>query len=166
MADPISVALTTAAHLRSIISLIQEEKIRSEVFQAVSGLQERLMDVQREAFDLIAKNRELVDKTRELEMKLAEREAWKEKQARYRKAEVVPGVIVYVIDQPANAVDAASKYCPQCVMKQMESLLQRSSQSAALYECHNCGFKYRDDSVGGAESVRAIRRPRDRGLEI
>ena len=155
--DPIAAAKIALERTFSIIKTIQDEKIRSAVFDAVSSLQDRLLESQKTCFDLVAVNRQLEEEARQLKKQIADHENWERKSVRYRRKQVVPGVIVYVDEQPQQPGEAPVHYCPNCFMKKTESLLQRSPKSAARYCCHNCEFEYRDDSVGGAESVRTIR---------
>ena len=157
--DPIAAAKIALERAFSVIKTIQDEKIRSAVFEAVSTLQDRLLESQKTCFDLVAVNRQLEKEASQLKQQIANHEDWERKRVRYRRKQVVPGVIVYVDDQPEQPGEPPVHYCPNCFMQQKESLLQQSPNSATRYRCHNCQFEYRDDSIGAAESV-PVNRPR------
>ena len=149
----ISAALAGTTHAIKLVAGVLKTARDVEVKEAVTALQDNIIDLQSKIFAIHSKYEELAEIKRQAEEKLVAYEQWDTQAARYRLHEPAPGMFVYALQPQHQAGEPSHWLCPHCFQQRKRSILSREHVDYLNYKCQGCGFDICPTSPGHGFSV-------------
>jgi hypothetical protein len=112
-----------------------------ETKQAISDIQDSLLDVQAKLATAQSQYEALSEVKQQLEQKVMEYEKWDSEAARYKLTEIAPGIFVYALKPDHTASEPSHWLCPNCFHQRQKSILSKSAVDYINYKCHRCQFE-------------------------
>jgi hypothetical protein len=153
MIPEITAAVAAAAQTIKVVGGLMDTVHDAKTKEAISHLQNSIVDLQAKLFVAQAKMYELADGKREAEQKLATQKKWETEASRYALTELAPQIHVYAL-KPEKAKGEPSHYlCPNCFQEPKKSILQHPSAGNTNFICHACKFQARPVQPAMPQSV-------------
>jgi len=128
-----------------VFKTVQDAKVR----QAVSDLQNTILDLQSKLFGIQSQYAELSESKRALEHRLNTYENWDAEAAKYSLKEIAKGILVYTLKPEHQGSQPLHYLCPHCFGDRKRSILQKPSPDNSNLFCHACKFDVNTESSDG-----------------
>jgi predicted RNA-binding Zn-ribbon protein involved in translation (DUF1610 family) len=122
--------------IASVLKTVDDVKIK----EAISGIQDSLLDVQSKLLAAQAQYEQLADAKRQAEQKLTSYEKWDTESARYALKEIVSGIFVYALKPDQANGEPVHWLCPNCFQERQKSILSKPRVDNLNYKCNRCSF--------------------------
>ena len=130
---------TTVAISKAITSALKTAK-DVETKEAISSIQDSLLDVQSKLLTAQAQYEALSEVKRQLEQKIMEYEKWDAEAVRYELREIARGIFVYALKADHTSGEPVHWLCPNCFQQRQKSILSKPAVDYANYKCQRCQF--------------------------
>ncbi|WHS58635.1 hypothetical protein [Pseudomonas sp. G2-4] len=135
MIDWIAAAFTstkTAGDIaKSLMTLRDEESVRSRVFELTSSL----MDLQGQLLSAQSEQTTLINRIHALEVDILKFQRWDEEKARYQLHQFPSGALAFQIKPECQSTEPMHYLCALCIERAEKSVMQ---PCGAGLKCHSC----------------------------